>query len=129
MRTFLSSDIGLSTRTGGLRPTHAATSSSSPLHAATGSHCLLGVPDAGNTNAPDEVPPHLRSPVMPAEESLRIGGLPLGLAHEVKLTRPVAAGRPVCWSDVAVDDTLLAVKVRREMERMFAPRSEPVPAK
>jgi predicted homoserine dehydrogenase-like protein len=59
--------------------------------------------------------------LMPAEESLRIGGLPLGLAHGVKLTRPVAAGQPVRWGDVVVDESLTAVKVRREMERLFAP--------
>jgi predicted homoserine dehydrogenase-like protein len=60
--------------------------------------------------------------LMPAEDSLRIGGLPLGLAHQVKLIRPVAAGQPVRWSDVAVDGSLTAVRVRREMEAMFAAR-------
>ena len=64
--------------------------------------------------------------LMPAEESLRIGGLPLGLAHDVKVVKPVAAGQPVCWSDVAVDESLMAVKVRREMERMFSARAEAV---
>ena len=44
--------------------------------------------------------------LMPAEASLRIGGLPLGLAHNVKLVKPVAAGQPVRWSDVAVDGSL-----------------------
>jgi predicted homoserine dehydrogenase-like protein len=66
--------------------------------------------------------------LMPAGESLRIGGLPLGLAHDVKLTRPVAAGQPVCWGDVAVDESLTAVKIRREMERMFAPSGAAIPA-
>jgi predicted homoserine dehydrogenase-like protein len=61
--------------------------------------------------------------LMPAEESLRIGGLPLGLAHQVKLVRPVAAGQPVRWSDVAVDGSLTAVRVRREMEAMFSARA------
>jgi predicted homoserine dehydrogenase-like protein len=61
--------------------------------------------------------------LMPAGESLRIGGLPLGLAHEVKVMKPVAAGQPVCWSDVAVDESLMAVKVRREMEKMFGARA------
>jgi predicted homoserine dehydrogenase-like protein len=64
--------------------------------------------------------------LMPAEESLRVGGLPLGLAHDVKLVRPVAAGQPVCWSDVVVEESLTAVKIRREMERMFAPGREAV---
>lgn len=58
--------------------------------------------------------------LMPAEESMRIGGLPLGLAHGWKVVQPVAAGEPVRWSDVAVDETNTAVRVRREMEAMFA---------
>jgi predicted homoserine dehydrogenase-like protein len=65
--------------------------------------------------------------LMPAEESLRVGGLPLGLAHDVKLTRPVAAGQPVCWGDVVVDESLTAVRIRREMERMFAPSGAVIP--
>jgi predicted homoserine dehydrogenase-like protein len=55
----------------------------------------------------------------PAKASLELGCLPLGLAHAVKLVRPVAAGQPVRWADVIVDDSLGAVKARREMEQMF----------
>ena len=58
--------------------------------------------------------------LFPAEESLRIGGLPLGLAHDVKLVNAVAAGAPVRWSDVQIDAGADAVRVRREMEREFA---------
>ena len=36
----------------------------------------------------------------PARDSLALGGLPLGLAHNVKLLNPIAAGAPVRWSDV-----------------------------
>jgi predicted homoserine dehydrogenase-like protein len=57
--------------------------------------------------------------LMPAADSLNLGGLPLGLAHGVKLRNPVAAGRPLFWTDVVVDESLLAVKVRREMEQQF----------
>jgi predicted homoserine dehydrogenase-like protein len=57
--------------------------------------------------------------LMPAADSLRLGGLPIGLAHHVKLTQAVKAGTPVRWSDVAVDDNVEAIKVRREMETMF----------
>jgi predicted homoserine dehydrogenase-like protein len=57
--------------------------------------------------------------LMPAADSLALGGLPLGLAHKVKLLRPVAAGAPVRWSDVAFDAHDAAVTVRREMETMF----------
>jgi predicted homoserine dehydrogenase-like protein len=58
--------------------------------------------------------------LFPAEESLKIGGLPLGLAHDVKLVNPVVAGAPVRWSDVQIDAAAEAVRVRREMEREFA---------
>jgi predicted homoserine dehydrogenase-like protein len=58
--------------------------------------------------------------LMQAQASLRIGGLPLGLAHGVKLLKPVAAGQPLRWTDVAVDESSHAVKARREMERLFA---------
>ena len=57
--------------------------------------------------------------LMPATDSLAAGGLPLGLAHGVTLKRPVAAGRPVRWSDVEIDASLPAVAFRREMERTF----------
>ncbi|MGH8758324.1 MAG: NAD(P)H-dependent oxidoreductase [Burkholderiales bacterium] len=62
--------------------------------------------------------------LMPAQASLRLGGLSLGLAHGVKLLKPVAAGQPLCWTDVAVDESSYAVKVRREMERLFASQAE-----
>ena len=58
--------------------------------------------------------------LMEAQASLRIGGLALGLAHGVKLIKPVAAGQPLRWADVAVDESSPAVKVRKEMERLFA---------
>ncbi|MGA8054370.1 MAG: Gfo/Idh/MocA family oxidoreductase [Burkholderiales bacterium] len=58
--------------------------------------------------------------LMPAAASLALGGLPLGLAHNVKLVNGVGAGQPVRWSDVRVDDSIAAVRFRREMERGFA---------
>jgi predicted homoserine dehydrogenase-like protein len=60
--------------------------------------------------------------LMPAAESLRIGGLPIGLAHRVPLTRAVARGQPITWNDVAMPDSE-AVRVRREMERMYTSRT------
>jgi predicted homoserine dehydrogenase-like protein len=57
--------------------------------------------------------------LMPAQDSLAQGCLPLGLAHGWKVLKPVAAGQPVRWSDVAVDGNVSAVKLRREMERTF----------
>jgi predicted homoserine dehydrogenase-like protein len=58
--------------------------------------------------------------LMPAEDSLVQGCLPLGLAHGWKLVKPVKAGEVVRWSDAAVDGNTPAVRVRREMEEMFA---------
>jgi predicted homoserine dehydrogenase-like protein len=55
--------------------------------------------------------------LMPAADSRAQNCLPLGLAHGWKILHPVAAGTPVRWNDVAVDEKLTAVRVRREMER------------
>ncbi len=57
--------------------------------------------------------------LMPAADSLRIQGLPIGLAHHVRLIRAVGKGRPVTWNDVDVPDSE-AVRIRREMERHHA---------
>lgn len=56
--------------------------------------------------------------LMPAKESLAAGALPIGLAHGVRLTRDVAAGAPVRWTDV---EALMhpAAQFRREMEQTF----------
>ncbi len=62
--------------------------------------------------------------LMPSADSLSLGALPLGLAHGWKLLRPVAAGHPLHWSDVAVDDSNSAVRARREMEQFFAANAE-----
>ncbi len=59
--------------------------------------------------------------LQPAAASLAMGGLPLGLAHQVKLVRPVAQGHCVTWADVAIDETTHAYRLRREMEGLFAP--------
>ena len=57
--------------------------------------------------------------LLPAQRSLAIGGLPLGLAHEVRVVRPVRQGQSLTWADVAIDGTLPALRVRREMESLF----------
>jgi predicted homoserine dehydrogenase-like protein len=61
--------------------------------------------------------------LMPARDSLAQGCLPLGLAHGWKLIKPIASGQPVKWSDVAYDANATAVKLRREMEALFAERA------
>ena len=62
--------------------------------------------------------------LLPADKSARIGGLPLGLAHGVKLVRPVPKGQSLTWTDVAMDTATHAYRIRKEMESMFA---KPVP--
>ena len=55
-----------------------------------------------------------------AQKSLACGGLPLGLAHQVKLVRAVKKGQSLTWADVAMDANLPAYQVRREMEALFS---------
>lgn len=50
-----------------------------------------------------------------AEDSLGASGLPIGLAHDVKLTRAVPEGQMLTWSDVDMPESQ-AVSVRRQME-------------
>ena len=57
--------------------------------------------------------------LLPAATSKKIGGLPLGLAHNVKLVRAMKQGQSLTWEDVAMDTTTRAYQVRREMEAMF----------
>ena len=56
--------------------------------------------------------------LLPAEKSAAMGGLPLGLAHNVKVIRDVKQGQSLSWADVLMDSTTDAYKVRREMEAM-----------
>ena len=58
--------------------------------------------------------------LLPAETSRKLGGLPLGLAHNIKLLRPVRQGQSLCWDDVAIDTSTRAYQLRREMENHFA---------
>ena len=62
--------------------------------------------------------------LMPSAESLKENCLPLGLAQGWKMLKPVAAGEPLRWSDVACDANAAAVKLRREMEASVSPGSD-----
>ena len=55
--------------------------------------------------------------LMPAEDSMALGALPVGLAQGVSLRNAVAKGEVVRWSDVAIDESGEPVRSRREMER------------
>jgi predicted homoserine dehydrogenase-like protein len=61
---------------------------------------------------------------VPAERSLAEGLLPLGLAHDVPLSRNIAEGECLKWSDVRCDESNLAIKTRREMEAAFSPNAQ-----
>ena len=58
--------------------------------------------------------------LMPATDSVAVGALPLGLAQNVPLTRPVRKGEVVTRAAVTLDRDALAVRMRHEMESAFA---------
>ena len=58
--------------------------------------------------------------LLPSDTSRKLGGLPLGLAHNIRLLRPVRQGQSLCWDDVAIDTSTRAYQLRREMENHFA---------
>ena len=62
--------------------------------------------------------------LMPSDKSLANGHLPLGLAHDLKLTRNVPQDGSLTWKDVDIDTTLNAYRLRREMEALFEVPSE-----
>ncbi|MFQ3623367.1 MAG: SAF domain-containing protein [Acetobacteraceae bacterium] len=64
---------------------------------------------------------------IPAERAVREGTLPIGLAHGVRLTRPVRAGELLRWGDVACDGTDEAVRLRRAMEQAHRPPAVAAP--
>jgi len=58
--------------------------------------------------------------LLPAETSVRIGGVPLGLAHDIRLARPVKKGECLTWSDVSMDTSTRAFALRQELEKLHA---------
>ena len=58
--------------------------------------------------------------LMPAAESLRLGGLPIGLANKLPLVRDVPRGAPVTWTDVRMNEADATYQYRRAMETAFA---------
>jgi predicted homoserine dehydrogenase-like protein len=57
--------------------------------------------------------------LLPARRSVASGRLPIGIAHGVKVNKPIAAGETIAWGDVAYDGQDETVKFRREMEAAF----------
>jgi predicted homoserine dehydrogenase-like protein len=52
-----------------------------------------------------------------SEESLAQGCLPLGLTGGAKVTRPVARGKHLTYTDVSLDQSGAAYKLRQQMEK------------
>jgi predicted homoserine dehydrogenase-like protein len=57
--------------------------------------------------------------LMPAEMSLNIEGLPIGLAHGLRLKRDIKKDQGLSWADVEYSEKSQVVAVRREMEAIF----------
>lgn len=58
--------------------------------------------------------------LMPAQDSLKIGGLPIGLAGNLKIKREVAEGASLTWDDVELDEADETYRFRRAMEKAFS---------
>ena len=56
----------------------------------------------------------------PAAKSVAENALPIGLAHQVKLTSDIRAGHTICWSDVAIDKDNSAVQMRLAQQNQLA---------
>jgi predicted homoserine dehydrogenase-like protein len=65
--------------------------------------------------------------LLPAHTSARLGGLPLGLAHHLRLVRAVRKDQSLTWGDVAIDESMPAFRLRREMEALYATAAEEEP--
>ena len=57
--------------------------------------------------------------LMPASKSLALRGLPIGLAHRVKLKNNVKKDQSIAWEDVDIDTTTQAVSTRKAMEQLY----------
>lgn len=59
--------------------------------------------------------------LLPASQSVATRGLPLGLAHGLKVLRPVPQGQSLSWDDVALDTSTHAWRIRQQMEALVNP--------
>ena len=60
--------------------------------------------------------------LLPAQGSLERAALPIGLAHDAVLQRPIRKGEIISWRDVRMDESADAVRARRAMETRFRKR-------
>ena len=61
---------------------------------------------------------------IPAHRSLTLRALPIGLAHHVRLKRPIRKDQIVSYDDVDLVEDRDVVTLRREMEDRFRPASK-----
>ncbi len=61
----------------------------------------------------------------PAETSVAQRALPIGLANGCRLRNDVPAGAVVRWDDVEVDESVLAVQLRHELEQSMPTVGQP----
>lgn len=54
-----------------------------------------------------------------AEESLKLGAVPMGLSGSMKIIKPLKQGQVITWDDVEFDTQNEAIILRREMEELF----------
>jgi len=62
--------------------------------------------------------------LMASGDAMAINAVPIGLAHMITLTKPVALGEVITWSDVDLTDEIkngLAYVTRLDMQQQFAP--------
>jgi predicted homoserine dehydrogenase-like protein len=57
--------------------------------------------------------------LLPAKRSLAMKALPIGLAHGVKLVRPIPAGQAITFDDIEPPPDGLALQLRREAQAMI----------
>jgi predicted homoserine dehydrogenase-like protein len=58
--------------------------------------------------------------LMRTSDSLKLGALPIGLAHNMTLNKDIPSGKPISWNDVDYDASMQAIQFRREMEKVFS---------
>ena len=58
---------------------------------------------------------------IPAQRSLELDALPIGLAHNVRMKRAVRKDTIVSFNDIEMTHDLDVVSLRREMENQFRP--------
>ena len=59
--------------------------------------------------------------LVPAEKSLAIGGLPIGLTTGLKIKRNIKANSTILWSDIEYDDSEEVFRIRKSMESDLKP--------